>query len=112
MLTSTVNSNIWLESAQIIQFEALAEETCAENPGRVKFPRKFLLVISPGVEAQVGIQRTEIRVSADVVPVRVGDEDGCQLRQARRMRAQRFVCRPREVGCGAGVNANQFPPVF
>ena len=90
-LCGMVNGDIRLEAAYVIQVEALAEKGFGEYTGSIEFDLKFFVVIAPGIEAQARIQGAEIRVSANVVPMRVRNEDGRQFGQARRMRSKSFV---------------------
>ena len=106
-LYGMVNGNIRLETADVIRVEAFAEEVFGEDPRRIEFAGQLVLVIAPGIETQVRIQRTEIRVSANMVPVGVGNEGGRQWRQAGRMRSQRFVGGLGRVRPRTGVNADR-----
>src|SRR5258707_15082301 len=104
---AVVDGDIGFEAANVIQVEALAEEVFAEDSWRIKFSRQLVVVIAPGVETRVGIQGPEIRLSANVVPMGMCNEDGGQFRQTSSVRTQRFVGRPGGVRPRAGVNADQ-----
>src|SRR5437879_4037525 len=83
-----LNRNIRLEAADVIQLETLAEEMFGKNSRSREFARHLLAIIAPGIETQLGVQIAKILVSANMVPVRMGNEDGCQFRQARRIRSE------------------------
>ena len=51
-------------------------------------------------------------MTADMVPVCMGDKHGCQRRESRRIRLQRFVCTLCEIRARARVNADEFVPVL
>ena len=107
----TVDSDIRLEAAHVIQFEALAEKGFAEISRSIEFARELFVVIAPGIETQGGIKRAEIGVSANVVPMGVGDEDSRQFRQTGRMCSQRFVGGFGRVRPSPGIYADQFSPI-
>src|SRR5712692_10614482 len=90
-LGATIDGDIRLEASYVLEAEALAEELLVEDARRTDFAGDFFTVVAPRVEAQAGIQGTEIRVSANVIPVGVCDEDRRQFRQVWRIRSQCFV---------------------
>src|SRR5260370_17199650 len=81
-----------LKIPDIFEIEALAEKVCADGLRRVDLAGYFFLIVTSGIEAEFRIQTAKIGLSADVVPMRMGDENGGELRQIRCIGAQRFLC--------------------
>ncbi len=90
-LGATVDGDVRLEAAYVVEAEAFTEELLVESPRRIDFASNFFLIVASGIEPQARIQGAEIGVAANVVPVRVGNEDGRQFRQgwARTLAAPR-----------------------
>src|SRR5215467_5832314 len=109
---ATVDCNVRLIAAQAVITVALSEECVAEDPGTVELPRNFFLIVASAVVPGPWIQRVKIRVAADMVPVRVGDEDGGQRRQPGSVGAKGFIRALRGVRPRARVNADEFTPVI
>src|SRR5438876_2141366 len=70
-----IDGCIRLETTYVIEVELLPKEVFAERLGRVQFASYFFVIVAPGVEARFGSQAAKISLSADMVPVRMGDED-------------------------------------
>src|SRR6266404_2970782 len=91
--------------------EALAEEVFADGLRRVDLAGYFFLIVASGIEARFRIQAAKIGLSADVVPMRMCDEDGGERRQIRRIGTERLVCRLGGVGSRPRVDPDQLPPI-
>src|SRR5260221_10376317 len=100
-----------LKIPDIFEIEALAEKVFADGLRPVDLAGYFFLIVTSGIEAGFRIQTAKIGLSADVVPMRMCDEDGGELRQIRCIGAQRFVCRFGGVGPGSRVDSDQLPPI-
>src|SRR6266550_4427146 len=82
---TTNDGDVRLEAAYVVETEAFTEELLSKIPRRIDFASNFLLIVAPGIEPQARTQRAEVFVAANVVPVRVCNEDGCQFRKAGRV---------------------------
>src|SRR5262249_12632734 len=111
-LGGMVDQNIRLETAQVIHFEALAEEMSAEIAWGIEFFGQFLLVIASGVKALFRIQATKIGMTANMIPVSVRKKDSREFRQAGRLRSQSLIGGLGRIGPRAGVNSDELSPVF
>ena len=89
---TTIDGDVRLEAAYVVETEAFTEELLSTIPRRIDFASNFFLIVAPGIELQAWVQGAEIFVAANVVPVRVRNEDGCQFRKAGRVRSQCLVC--------------------
>src|SRR6478736_4441338 len=90
-LGGAVYGCVRLEIPHIFEIETLAEEMFPDGPRRVDLAGYFFLIVGCGIEAGFQIQTAEIGLSADVVPMGMGDEDGSQLRQIGSIGAQSLV---------------------
>src|SRR5258708_4552269 len=100
-----------LKIPDIFEIEALAEKVFADGLRRVDLAGYFFLIVTSGIEAGFRIQTAKIGLSADVVPMRMCDEDGSELRQIRRVGPERLVCSLGGVGPGSRVDPDQLPPI-
>ncbi len=107
----TIYSCVGLEIAHVIEVEALAEEVFGKGLRRIDLAVYFFLIIASDIEAGFRIQTAKIGLSADVVPMRVGNQDGGQLRQIRSVGAERFVSGLCGVGAGSRVDPDQLLPI-
>src|SRR5229473_7501270 len=82
---AAVDRHIRLEAAYVVETETFTEKLLAKIPRRIDFASNFFLIVAPGIEPQARTQSAEIFVAANVVPVRVRNEDGCQFRKVRRV---------------------------
>src|SRR5258708_17959765 len=101
-----------LKSPDIFEIEALAEKVFADGLRPVDLAGYFFLIVTSGIEAGFRIQTAKIGLSADVVPMRMCDEDRGELRQIRRVGPERLVCSLGGVGPGSRVDPAQLPPLF
>src|SRR5258708_14976000 len=90
---TTIDGDVRLEAAYVVHAEGIAEELFVENTRLAEVVSDLLGVIASRVEAHTGIERTEIGVPANVIPVRMCDKDRRQFRQVRRIRSQSLVGR-------------------
>src|SRR5882724_11769401 len=104
---TTIDGYVRLEAAYVVETEAFTEELLSKIPRRIDFASNFFLIVAPGIEPQARIQGAEIFVAANVVPVGVRNEDGCQLRKAGRVRSQRLVRNLGGIRSCTGVDADQ-----
>src|SRR5260370_31906239 len=95
----------------IFEIEALAEKVFADGLRPVDLDGYFFLIVDSGIEAGFRIQSAKIGLSADVVPMRMCDEDRGELRQVRREGPERLVCSLGGVGPGSRVDSDQLPPI-
>src|SRR5258708_10518507 len=100
-----------LKIPDILEIEALAEKVFVDGLRRVDLAGYFFLIVTSGIEAGSRIQTAKIGLAADVVPMRMCDEDGGELRQIRRIGSERLVCRLGGVGPGSRVDPDQLPPI-
>src|SRR5713101_1705568 len=108
---AAVDRHIRLEAAYLVETEAFTEELLTKNPRRIDFASNFFLIVAPGIEPQARIQGAEIFVAANVVPVGVRDEDGCQFRKAGRVRSQRLVCNLGGIRSRTGIDTDQLSSI-
>src|SRR5437899_9770979 len=100
-----------LKIPDIFEIEALAEKVFADGLRPVDLAGYFFLIVTSGIEAGFRIQAAKIGLSADVVPMRMCDEDGGQLRQIGSEGAQRFVGGLCGIGAGSRVYSDQLSPI-
>src|SRR6266436_1250645 len=100
-----------LKIPDIFEIEALAEKVSVDGLRRVDLAGYFFLIVTSGIEAGFRIQTAKIALSADVVPMRMCDEDGGELRQIRRVGTERLVCRLGRVSTRSRVDPDQLPPI-
>src|SRR6266478_9127575 len=110
-LGGAVYGCVRLKIPHIFKIEALAEEVFADGLRRVDLTGDFFLIVASGIEAGSRVQTAKIGLSADMVPMRVCNEDGGQLRQIRRIVTKRLVCRLGGVGPGSRVDPDQLPAI-
>src|SRR5262245_15422514 len=91
-LSSVVDRNVRFVTHNILSLESLSKELCPEDFRRVEFFLELFLIIAAAIKLGMRAQPAEVRMTADMVPVRVSDEHGCQRRQSRRVGLQRIVC--------------------
>src|SRR5258707_15879732 len=106
-----VYGSVRLEIPYIFEIEALAEKVSADGLRRVDLAGYLFLVVTSGIEAGFRIQTAKIGLSADVVPMRMCDEDGGQLRQIGSVGAQRLVGGLCGIGAGSRVYSDQLWPI-
>src|SRR5258708_32574583 len=106
-----VYGSVRLEIPYIFEIEALAEKVSADGLRRVDLAGYLFLVVTSGIEAGFRIQTAKIGLSADVVPMRMCDEDRGELRQVRREGPERLVCSLGGGGPGSRVDSDQLPPI-
>src|SRR5215475_4983087 len=102
---------IRLEVAHVFEVDALAEEMFRERLGRVELAGDFLVIVASGVEARLRYEAVEKSVPANVIPMRVGDQDGGQRREMGCVSAQGFVGDLGEIGTSSRVDPNQLPSI-
>jgi hypothetical protein len=107
-----VDRNVWLVATNIFGAESLSEKWFAKDVRPVEFLFELFLIVASTIKLGTRVQAVEVRVTADMVPVGVGNEHSCQWRQSRRKGLQRFVCGFCGVRARARVNADQLLPVF
>src|SRR5258706_9931773 len=100
-----------LKIPDIFEIEALAEKVFADGLRPVDLAGYFFLIVTSGIEAGFRIQTAKIGLSADVVPMRMCDEDRGELRQVRRVGPERLVCSLGGVGPGSRVDSEQVPTI-
>src|SRR5260370_13270648 len=100
-----------LKIPDIFEIEALAEKVFADGLRPVDLAGYFFLIVTSGIEAGFRIQTAKIGLSTDVVPMRMCDEDGGELRQIRRVGPERLVCSLGGVGPASRVDPDQLPPI-
>src|ERR1700676_3868535 len=108
---AAVDRHIRLEAAYLVETEAFTEELLTKNPRRIDFASNFFLIVAPGIEPQARIQGAEIFVAANVVPVGVRNEDGCQFWKAGRVRSQCLVRNLGRVCSCTGIDTDQLPSI-
>src|SRR5262245_10342351 len=109
---STVDRNVRFVAHNIFGPESLSEELFPEDVRPVEFLFELLLIVASPVKLGTRTPAAEVRMTADVVPVCVSNEHGCQRRQSRRKRLQGLVCAFCEIRARARVNSNELTPVF
>src|SRR5229473_2553211 len=100
-----------LKIPDIFEIEALAEEMFGDGLRRVDLAGYFFLVVASGIEAGFRIQTAKIGLPADVVPMRMCDEDCAQLRQIGSVGAQRLVGGLCGIGACSRVYSDQLSPI-
>src|SRR5229473_2229393 len=108
---AAVDRHIRLEAAYVVETEALTKELLTKLPRSIDFASNFFLIVAPGIEPQPRIQGAEIFVPANVVPVGVRNDDGCQFRKAGCVRAQRLVRNLGGIRSCTGVDTYQLSSV-
>src|SRR5215831_13921941 len=71
-----IDGCIRLKTAYVLLVKPLPKEVFTDRLGRVKFTGYFLVIVAPGIETRFWCQTAKISLSADVVPVRMCDENG------------------------------------
>src|SRR6516165_10311350 len=104
---SIVDRNVRLVTQKILRTELLREDSW---PVGLLF-ELFLIVASP-IKLGTRVQAAEVGMTADMVPVGVSNEHGCQRRQPWRKGLQRFVCSSCEIRSRPRVNADELMPVL
>src|SRR5215472_15785687 len=110
-LSLAIDGYVGLESTYAIGVVAFPKEAFLNGVRPVDFTGYFLVIVAPGVETRFWSQAPEISLSADVVPVRVGNEDGGQLRQIRGVGLQRLVRGFCRVGARSCIDPDQLLPI-
>src|SRR5467141_1492822 len=82
-----------------------------DRPWRIEFADNLFLIVTSSIETRFRIQTAKIGLSPDVVPMRMCDEDGGQLRQIGSVGAQRFVGGLCGIGAGSRVYSDQLSPI-
>src|SRR5262249_44318735 len=88
---STVDGNVRSVAHNGLVAESLSEERFREGLGAAELPVELFLIIPPSKELRTRIQATEVRMTADVIPVGVGHKHGGQRRQPRRIGLKRLI---------------------
>src|SRR5262245_50264779 len=83
---ATIDRDVGPEAEYVVDAEAFAEEWLVENARRAGAASELFGVVVPRIELQARVQAAKIPVPANVIPVRVRDEDGRQFRQVGSMR--------------------------
>src|SRR5262245_7592893 len=109
---SIVDRHVWFVAMNILGVESLSEKRFSEDVRPVEFPFELFLIVASTIKLGTRVQAAEVRMTADMVPVRVSNEHSCQRRQSRRKRLQRFVCAFCEVRACARVNADELISVL
>src|SRR5713101_5354434 len=100
-----------LKISDIFEIEALTEKVFADGLRSVDVAGDFLLIVTSGIEAGFRIQTAKIALSADMVPMRMCDENGGELWQIRRVGPECLVCRLGRVSTRSRVDPDQLPPI-
>src|SRR5215467_1348394 len=90
-IRGAVDGLIRLEVADVFEVDALAEEMFRERLGRVELAGDFFVIVTSGVEARLRRKAIEKGMPTNVIPMRVGDQDGGQGREMGCVGAQGFV---------------------
>ena len=109
---SIVDRNVRFVAHNIVGAESLSKKLLREDLRRVEFLLELFLIVAASIKFGTRVQATEVRMTADMVPVCVSNEHCCQWRQSRCIRLQRFVCTFCEIRARARVNADEFVPVL
>src|SRR5689334_21683811 len=80
-----VDRDVRLVAPHILGMESLAEELLPEDIRSVEFSCELLLIVGSSVKPGMRVQTAKKGMTADVVPVCVRDQDGCEWRQSRRI---------------------------
>src|SRR6516225_11267341 len=94
---SIVDRNVRFVAQKFIRAEPLAEELLPEDSWPVRLLFELFLIVASPIKLGTRVQAAEVGMTADMVPVGVRNEHGCQRRQSWRKSLQRFVCTFREV---------------
>src|SRR5262249_32166179 len=106
-----IDGCVGLETTYAIGVVAFPKEGFGNRLRSVEFTGYFLEIVAPGVETRFWCQAAEISLSADGVPVRVGNEDGGQRRQIRGVGVQCLVGGFCRVSARSRVDPDQLLPV-
>src|SRR6516162_7450553 len=96
----------------MLRAESLPEELLPEDLRPVGLLFELFLIVASPIKLGTRVQAAEVGMAADMVPVGVSNEHGCQRRQSWREGLQRFVCTFGEVRSRTCVNADQLMPVL
>src|SRR5262245_10480035 len=80
------DSCVGFETANVLQIEAAPEEDLAETTGTVEHRRELFSVVFTGKKLQARIETAKVLVPSDMIPVRVGHQNGCQFWQSGSVR--------------------------
>src|SRR5215471_19483162 len=83
--------NIRFVGLNIVGTESLSEERFRKGPWPIEFLLELFPIIRSPIKPGMRIQRSEVRMTADMIPVCVSNEDGCQRREPRRIGMQRVI---------------------
>src|ERR1700730_6947101 len=100
-----------LKIPDIFEIEAFTEKVFGDGLGPVDLAGDLLLIVASGIETDFRVQAAKIGLSANVVPMGMGDEDGGELRQIRCVGAQRLVGGLCGIGAGSRVYSDQLSPI-
>src|SRR5262245_56495590 len=109
---SIVDRSVWFVATNILGVESLSEKRFPEYVRPVEFLFELFLIVASTIKLWTRVQAFEVGITADMVPVGMGDEHSCQRWQSRRKGLQRFVCAFCGVRMRARVNADQLFPVL
>src|SRR6516165_12012107 len=109
---SIVDRNVRLVTQKILRAESLSEELLREDSWPVGLLFELFLIVASSIKLGTRVQASEVGMAADMVPVGVSNEHGCQRRQSWRKGLQRFVCTLCEVRSRPRVNADELMPVL
>src|SRR5262249_38142629 len=109
---SIVDRHVGFVATNILRAESFSEKRFPEDVRPVEFPFELFLVIASTIKLGTRVQAVEVRMSADMVPMGVGNEHGCQWRKSGRKGLQRFVRAFCGIRARARVNADELMPVL
>src|SRR5262249_12000650 len=106
-IRSIVDRDVRLVAPNVLEFETVAEKLLREDLRGVEFPLELLLIVPSPIESGTWAQAAEIRMTADMIPVRMSDEHGAERREVRRMGSQRLVSAFGKIRARARVNRDE-----
>src|SRR5215469_16773222 len=74
-LGAAIHGCVRFEIANVIEVESLAKKPLSDRFGGVECALDFLAIVASGVKPWFRSKAAKVAMSADVIPVRVGDED-------------------------------------
>src|SRR5512133_247670 len=91
----------------IVHRERFPKELCEDGSRCFQVSSDFRGEVRTAVDLEVGCDRAEIVMAANVIPVCVRDEEGGERRQALDVLLERFEGLLRGVRTGAGIDRDQ-----
>src|SRR5260370_10637003 len=107
-----VDGYVRVKISDSVEIEAASEEVFVDGVRRVGRTGYFFLIIASRIEAGFWIQSANIGLTADVVLMGMGDEDGGQLGKIGSVGAQCLVGGPCGIGTGSRVYPDQLSPII